>query len=118
MLTHARVIVQVDLDVASDNTPEGPNKIVNLTRVRTADSIRNPDTVDANLVHSLVNRKEIYKVRSERVFRGEPDLDAYTQAYASQSQHVIQHWAIPTLALHELNYFNGGLGNIRHVFSV
>lgn len=66
--TASGIIVQMNLDVAADNPSEGPNKIVDLTRVRAADGISNADAVDTNLVDGLVDGEEVDEVGTEGVF--------------------------------------------------
>lgn len=61
-LTHSSVIVQMDLDITTDDSPQCPDKVIDLTWVRAADSIGDTDSVDADFVYSLVDRKEINKV--------------------------------------------------------
>lgn len=52
----------MDLDIATDDSPQCPDKVIDLTWVRAADSIGDTDSVDADFVYSLVDRKEINKV--------------------------------------------------------
>lgn len=54
--------MQVDLDIALDNSAERADEFVNLTRVGTADSVGDTDTVDTDLVYGLVNGEEVHKV--------------------------------------------------------
>jgi hypothetical protein len=60
--THAGVIMQVDFDIAAHDASEGPDKVINLARVRTAHCISNADTIDPNFIHCLVYRQEIHEV--------------------------------------------------------
>jgi hypothetical protein len=95
---HTGIIVQVDLNVTTDNTPERPNKFVNLTRVSTSDCIGDSHPIYANLIHGLVNREQVDQVRTERIFRRESDFDS--------------------LGLDEVDNFDGRFGDIIHVLSV
>lgn len=69
--------MQMNLNITLDNSTERTDKIINLTRVRTTNSVSDTDTVHANLVDSLVDGKKIDKVRTERVFGRESDFDTY-----------------------------------------
>jgi hypothetical protein len=71
-----RVVVEVGLNVARNNTTERPNELVDLPRVGASDGVGDSDTVDANLVDGPVKVEEIDEVRTERVLRREADLDA------------------------------------------
>ncbi len=53
--THARVIVQMDLDVAAHHSAERAYEVVHLAWVGAADSVSDTDAVDANLVDGLVD---------------------------------------------------------------
>ena len=55
------------LDVAADDTSECSDKVIDLTRIRAADSISDADSVDANLVDGSVDGKQVDEVGSERV---------------------------------------------------
>lgn len=72
--------MEVDLDVARDDTAESADEVVDLAGVRAADGVRNTDTVNTNAVDRLVDGEEVDKVGPEGVFGGEPNLDAYTQS--------------------------------------
>ena len=61
--------MQVDLDIAADDATERTHEIVHLSWIRTTDSVRNTDAIDANLVDSLVDGQEVDQVRAEGVFR-------------------------------------------------
>ena len=54
-LTHSGVVVQVNLDVALDNSAESAYEIVNLAGVGASDCVGNTDTVNTNLVYRLVD---------------------------------------------------------------
>jgi len=73
---HSGVVVQVYFNIACDDAAEGANELINLARIRATDGVGDADAVDANLVHRLVDRKEVDEIRAERIFRRESDLDA------------------------------------------
>jgi len=58
----SRVVVEMALNVARDDTTECPDEVVDLSWRSATDSICDTDTVDTNLVNSLVKGKEIDKV--------------------------------------------------------
>jgi hypothetical protein len=95
---HTGVVVQMDLNVTTDDTPKRPYKLVDLTRVGAPDSVGDSHTVDTDLVDGLVNREQVDQVRTERIFRRESDLDS--------------------LGLDEVDDFNGRFGDILHILSV
>ena len=95
---HPGIIMQVDLDITTDNTPERPHKLVDLTRVGAPHSVSDSNSVDTNLVNSLVNREQVDQVRTERIFRRESNLDS--------------------LGLDKVDNFDGRFGDIGHVLSV
>jgi hypothetical protein len=95
---HTGIVVQVDLNVTTDDTPERPHKFVNLTRVGAPDSVGDSHPVDTNLVHGLVNREQVDQVRTERIFRRESNLDS--------------------LGLDEVDDFDGRFGDIIHILSM
>lgn len=76
MLTNSAtsVVVEVGLDVAADNTTEGPNEVVDLAGSGATDSVSDTDAVHANLVDGAVDGEKIDEVGAERVLRGETDL--------------------------------------------
>lgn len=98
MLTHAGVVVQVNLNVARDDTPERTDEVVHLARIGAADGVSDADAVDADLVDGLVDGEQVDEVAAERVFRREPDLDA--------------------LALDKVDDLDRGLGDVRHILAV
>jgi hypothetical protein len=59
---HTRVIVEMDLDVARNDTAEGPDQVIDLAGVGAANSVSDADTVDTNLIYSLVDREEIDEI--------------------------------------------------------
>lgn len=94
----AGIVVEMALNVTRDDGLEGSDKLVDLSGVGTSDGIGNTDSVDTNLVDGSVNVEEIDQVGSERVLRGESDLD--------------------TVALDKLDDLDGGLCNVVHVLTV
>jgi hypothetical protein len=69
-----------------------------LSGVRAPYGIRNSDAVDTDLVNGLVDRKEIYEIRTEAVLGRETDFN--------------------TLGLDEGDDFNGSLGDVIHVLAM
>lgn len=59
--------MQVDLDVTADYSTEGTNEVIHLARVCTADGIGDTNSIDTNLIHSLVNGQQVYEVGAEGV---------------------------------------------------
>lgn len=51
--------MEVTLDITADHTPERPDQIIHLSRVGTSNSIRNTNTVDANLVYCSVDGQKV-----------------------------------------------------------
>ena len=94
----ARVVVQVDLDVAGYNAAEGAHEVVDLARGGTADCIGDADSVDADFVDGLVEGEEVDEVGAERVFGGEADFNV--------------------LGLDVLDDFDGGVLDVGHVFAM
>ena len=76
ILTHASVVVQVDLNIALDDATKGADEVVDLAGVGAADGVSNTDTVHTNAVDRLVNREQVDEVGTERIFRREPNLNA------------------------------------------
>lgn len=74
-LTTTSVIVEMSLDITAHDTPQCPDQLVHLSRVGTADSVGDTDTVDTDLVDGAVNGQQVDKLGSERVFGRESDLD-------------------------------------------
>lgn len=81
--------MEVSLNVTADHTSQCPHQFVNLSSVGTTNSIGNTNTVDTNLVDGSVDREQIDEFGSERVLRGESDLN--------------------TLGLDELNNLNSAM---------
>ena len=92
------VIVEVSLDVATHDTSQHTDELVDLAGRGTANGIGNTDTVDTNLVDGGVDGQEVDEIRAERVFARESDLDA--------------------LGLDVFDDFNGGVLDVGHVLSV
>ena len=92
---HAGIVVQMDLNVTADDASKRPYKFVDLTRVGASNGIGDSHPVDTDLVDSLVNREQVDQVRTERIFRREPDLDS--------------------LGLDEVDDFDGRFGDIVHI---
>jgi hypothetical protein len=95
---HSCVVVQVYLDVARDNTTKGANEFVNLAGVGATDGVGDADAVDTNLVHGLVDGKEVHEIGAEGVLCREADLNA--------------------LGLDEVDHFDGSLSDVGHVFAM
>lgn len=68
--------MEVSLDVAADDPPEGADELVDLPRVGASDGVGDTDAVDADLVDGSVEVEEVDEVGAERVLGGETDLDA------------------------------------------
>ena len=85
----ARVVVEVALDVAADDTAKGSDQVVDLAGGGTADRVGDTDSVDTDLVDGSVEREKIDQVGSERVLGRESDFE--------------------TLGLDELDDLNGGV---------
>lgn len=96
--THSSVVVQVNLDVTSNDSSQCPDQLVDLSGVGAADRVSDADSVNANLINGLINGKEVHEVRSERILRGESDFNA--------------------LGLDELDNLDGSLGDVGHILSV
>lgn len=94
----ASVVVEVSLDVATHDTSQHTDELVDLAGRGTADGIGDTNTVDTNLVDGGVDGQEIDEVRAERVFARESDLDA--------------------LGLDVFDDFDGGVLDVGHVLSV
>lgn len=92
------VVVEVSLDITLDNTSQDTDQLVDLARRSAADSVRNTDTVDTDLVDSGVEGQKVNQVGSEGVFAGESDLNA--------------------LGLDEFDNFDGSLLDVGHVLAV
>ena len=58
-LTASRVIVEVALDVARDDTTKRSDEVVDLARVGASNSVGNSDTVDTDLVNSTVDGEKV-----------------------------------------------------------
>lgn len=57
--------MKMDFDVAVDDTPQSPNKVIHLSWVGASNSIGDTNTVDTDLINSLVDGKEVDKVGTE-----------------------------------------------------
>lgn len=55
LLTHSSIVMQVNLNVTINDTPQRSDEVVHLSWVRASDGISNSDSVHTNLVHCLVN---------------------------------------------------------------
>lgn len=67
----ASIVVEVGLDIARNDTTESTDEIIDLARRSATDGIGNTDTVDADLVNSAVERKEIDEVGAEGILGGD-----------------------------------------------
>ena len=92
------VVVEVSLNITTDNSSQDANQLVDLARRGTADSVSNTNTVDTDLVDGGVDGQEINQVGTERVLTGETDLN--------------------TLGLDKLDDFNGSVLDVGHVLAV
>ena len=61
----ARVVVEVALNVAADDTTKSSDEVVDLSGGSTADSVSDTDSVDTDLVDGSVKREKVDQVRSE-----------------------------------------------------
>lgn len=66
----------MDFNITSYNSTQSANKVVNLARVCATYSVSNANTVDTDLVDSLVNGQKVDEVGPEGILGGESDLDA------------------------------------------
>lgn len=96
--SHTRIIVEMYFNVTTNDTAKRAYKLVHLTWVRTADGIRNTDTVNANLVDGLVDAEEIDEVGAEGILCREADFD--------------------TLGLDEVDNLDRGLGDVSHILAM
>jgi len=96
--THSSIVVQMDFNVTADDTTQRSDEIIDLTGIRAPDCVRDTDTVDADFVYGLVDRKEVDKVRSEGVLGGESDLNA--------------------LGLDEVDDLDRGLSDVGHILAM
>ncbi|EEQ40972.1 homocitrate synthase, mitochondrial precursor [Clavispora lusitaniae ATCC 42720] len=94
----ASVVVEVALNVTRHDRLQSLDQVVHSSWVGTSNSVGNTNSVDTNLVDSLVNVQQINNVRTERVFGRETNLNA--------------------LGLDKLNHLNGRLSNVVHVLAV
>ena len=92
------IVVEVALDVTADDTSEGPDEVVNLSRVGASDGIGDTDSVQTDLVDGSVDGQEVDELGSERILGREPDLDP--------------------LGLDKLDDLDGLLGDPGHVLAV
>jgi hypothetical protein len=47
--------MEMSLDITTNNTPQCPNEIINLSRIGTSNGISNTDSVNTNLVDGPVD---------------------------------------------------------------
>lgn len=94
----AGVIMEMSLDVTGNNTTEGADEIVDLSRRCAANSIGDTNTVYADLVHGGVEGEEVNEVGAERIFAGEADLDI--------------------VRLDEVDNLNGSVCDVGHVLAM
>jgi len=95
---HAGVVMQMNFDIAADNAAEGANEFVNLARVCATNGVGDADPVDADLVHGLVDGKEVHEIGAEGILCREADLDA--------------------LRLDKVDHLDSGLGDVSHVLAM
>lgn len=62
------IIMEMRLNIAPHNPPQGPHKIINLPRVGTSHSISHAHPIHTDLVDGLVDTEQIDKVGSEGIF--------------------------------------------------
>ncbi len=60
--THSGIIVQVNFNVAADDTAKRSDEVIDLAGIRAPDCVGDTDTVDADLIDGLVDRKEVDEV--------------------------------------------------------
>ena len=60
--SHTGVVVEVNLNVAANDAAESADELIDLTRVRATNGISNTNTVHADAIDSLVDRKEVNQV--------------------------------------------------------
>jgi hypothetical protein len=58
----ARVVVEMALDIAADDTTEGSHEVVDLSGGSTADSVSDTDSVDTDLVDGSVEGEKVDQV--------------------------------------------------------
>lgn len=75
-LTASRIIVEVALDVAAHDSPQGANEVVHLAGVGAADSIGDSNASDSNLVDGAVDAEEVDEVGAERILRRKAHFEA------------------------------------------
>ncbi len=63
----ARVVVEMRLNVAADDTSQRADQVVHLARCSTAHRVCHADAVHANLIDGLVKREKVDKVGPEGV---------------------------------------------------
>jgi len=94
----ARVVVEVGLNIARNDTTEGTDEVVDLARRSATNSVCDTDTVNTDLVDGTVDGKQIDEIGSERILRRESDLLA--------------------LALDKLDDFESSVLDVCHVLAV
>lgn len=67
--------MEVSFNVTADNASQCPHEFVDLSSIGATNSVGNTNSVDTNLVHGSVNGEQIDEFGSERVFRGESNLN-------------------------------------------
>jgi hypothetical protein len=94
----ARIVVEVCLDVARNNTAESSHQVVDLAGRRATNCVSDTDTVDTNLVDGAVDGQQVNEIRPERVLGTESNLLA--------------------LALDKLNDLKRRVLDVSHVLAV
>jgi len=61
----ARIVMEMAFNITAHNASQCSHEVVNLSGVRTANSVCNADTVDANLVDGAVDAQEVDKIGTE-----------------------------------------------------
>lgn len=88
----------MDFDVAANDTAQRPDEFIDLSGVCAADRVGNTDSVDTDLIYSLVDREEVDEVGPERVLGGESNLNA--------------------LGLDKVDDLDRGFGDVGHILTV
>ena len=73
----ASVVVEVRFDVAAYDSAECSDEVVYLTRGCATHRVCYTDSVDADFVNGRVDGEEVNQIGTERVFRGEPNFNAF-----------------------------------------
>lgn len=97
-LTASGIVVEMALNVATDDSSQSPDEIVHLSRVGTPHGVGDSDTSDSNLVDSAVDAEQVDQVGSERILGRESNFES--------------------LGFNKLDHLDRGLDDEGDVFSV